>query len=211
MDNKMATCAATIPDTENVPHQPEISIQGNTTEDSTVDVDLNIPEQRGRKSMAYNPEYANIACRLAAAGFTEQNIAYALGISLSLVRGWKARVPEFKAACETGRVEVKKLLIATGMRQALGYKYTERNIKRTMDSDGSVIKQEESEFQKEMPGNERMLVFMLMNLDRQLKDKEWENINKIEVDESKTIKINIDGKSAKEQIARLSGELLEQG
>ncbi len=200
----MAECLTEIvPDTENIPHSPESSIQ-------RVDIINDIPENHQRGRQEYRTEYADIACRLTAAYFTEQDVAYALGVSYNMLQSWKRRFPGFKSACEDGRKEAKKRVVAQLMKQALGYKTIEHNVKTIKDSNGTVLKTEVSEFHKDLPGNERLLVFLLMNLDRQLKDKEWENVNKVEVDESRSVKIVVDGKSAKEQIAKLAGELSEQ-
>lgn len=210
----MGTCdIVTVPDTENVQHTPGDLIQGDIERSSEASIEIinDIPENHHRGRQDYRTEYADIACRLTAAYFTEQDVAYALGVSLSTIRSWKAKFSGFKAACEDGKRESKKRLVSRAMRQAIGYRYIEKNVKFVHDANGEVIKSETSEFHKEQPGSERMLVFLLMNLDRQLKDKEWENINKIEVDESKSVKITIDGKSAKEQIARLAGELNADG
>lgn len=200
----MGDVKETVPDTVNVQHSPDDSTQ------TEVVIVNDIPESHFRKHLDYRSEYADIASRLTAAHFTEDDVAYALGISKTKVRDWKNKFPGFKQACEDGRRESKKRLVAQGIKQAMGYNTIEKNVKQTLDANGKILKQEVSEFHKAMPGNERMLVFMLMNMDRQLKDQEWENINKVEVDESKNIKITIDGKAAREQIKKLSGELLDE-
>ena len=181
--------------------------QPTVSEDTEVLVDNDIPEPHGRHQVEYRPEYADIACRLKAAGFSDQDVAYTIGVSASTIAAWKRKHEGFKSACEDGKREQKKRIVARAMKQALGYNYTEKNIKRTYDKEGNVIRREESEFQKENPGNERLLVFLLTNIDRQLGDEEWKSVNKVEVDESRSVKITVDGKSAKEQIKRLAGEL----
>ena len=198
----MGACDIVVPETVNTEQHPEIS--------TFVEINNDIPEPKGRSRTEYRSEYADIACRLAAAYFNEQDIAYALGVSLSTIHNWKHKYPGFKAACEDGRREQKKRLVARAMKQAMGYTFTEYNNKQILDCDGSVLKTEVSEFHRENPGNERLLVFLLCNLDRQLGDEEWKSVSKVEVDESRHVKIVIDGKAAKEQIKRLSGELLEE-
>lgn len=192
-----------IPETANTQGAPVVS------EEFQVEIDNDVPEARGRKLAEYRTDYADIACRLTAAGFNEQDVAYTLGVSLNSIKYWKHKFASFKAACEDGRREQKKRIVARAMKTALGYTYTEKNIKRTFDKEGNVIRREESEFQKENPGNERLLVFLLCNIDRQLDDKEWTSVSKVEVDESRSVKIVVDGKSAREQIARLAGELAD--
>jgi hypothetical protein len=168
-----------------------------------------VPVPRGRKQPEYCTDFADIACRLKAADFTDQDVAYALGVSLQTVQGWKRKHPGFKRACEDGRREQKKRIIAKAMKQALGYEFTDRNVKTIYDAKGNVIKREESEFQKHNPGNERLLVFLLTNIDRQLGDKDWLSIKNIEVEETQNVKIVYGAKEARAQIEKLSGELLE--
>lgn len=196
-----------FPDTEKAPINPEPSVPENEEITTEVIVDNDIPEARGRKAPDYRTEYADIACRLKAADFTDQDVAYALGVSLSTVTSWKRKYPSFKRACEDGRREQKKRIVARAMKQALGYSYKERNVKVSYDKAGNVTRREESTFEKENPGNERLLVFLLTNIDRQLGDDEWKSVNKVEVDESKSVKIVVDGKSAVDQIKKLAGEL----
>ena len=93
------------------------------------------------------------------------------------------------------------------MKQAVGYKYVEKNVKTVFDADGSVIKSETSEFHKEQPGSGNMLLFLLLNFDRQLKDAEWQSVNKVEVSDNSALKIVVDAKEARAQIQRLAGEL----
>lgn len=174
-------------------------------------IDNDVPEATARKIKEYRSEYADIACRLAAAYFTEQDIAYALGVSLSTIQTWKRNYSTFKRACEDGRREQKKRLVARAMKQACGYKYTEFNVKEILNPAGEVLKREKSEFHRENPGNERLLVFLLCNLDRQLKDDEWHATNRVEVEETKSVTINIDGHHARDQIKKLSGDLLTNG
>ena len=196
--------AVIVPETENNQSSPVVISE--PTETSIVN---EVPEARGRKQPEYRTEYADIACRLKAADFTDQDVAYTIGVSLNTIQGWKRRYESFKRACDEGKREQKKRIVARAMKQALGYNYVEKNVKHYYNADGSLIKTEESEFHKENPGNERLLVFLLTNIDRQLGDEDWKAVSKIEVDESRSVKITVDGKSAREQIARLAGELAQ--
>lgn len=195
---------ATVPDTANVQHTP---VSDLIQEQSTVEIINNIPENHCRGRQDYQNEYNDIACRLTAAGFSEQDVEYTLGVSLSTIQSWKRKFPAFKAACEEGRHESKKRLVAQAMKQAIGYKYVEKNVKTVFDSDGSVLKTETSEFHKEQPGSGNMLLFLLLNFDRQLKEHDWQSVNKVEVSDSGSLKIVVDAKAAKAQIAKLAGEL----
>lgn len=196
-----------FPDTVRTPVSTDASEPNTQCDVTEVVIENDVPEAHGRRTPDYKTEYADIACRLKAADFTDQDVAYTLGVSLGTIASWKRKYESFKRACEEGRREQKKRIVARAMKQALGYRYKEKNIKRSFDKDGNVTRREESVFEKENPGNERLLVFLLTNLDRQLGDDEWKSVNKVEVDESQHVKIVVDGKSAKEQIARLAGEL----
>lgn len=190
---------------------PDTASADNTSQNLTeVVVENDVPSPKGRVT-EFRTEYCDIACRLKAAYFNDQDVAYTLGCSLTTLEKWKRNYSSFKAAIEDGRREQKKRLVARAMKQACGYTYIEKNVKHIMDSDGSVLKTEESEFHKENAGDSRLLVFLLCNLDRQLGDKEWQATNKIEVEESKSVTINIDGHAAREQIKKLSGDLLTNG
>ncbi len=199
----MAECiTSAVPETENADNT-----KPNFTE---IDIHNDVPEPKGRKQPEFRTEYCDIACRLKAAYFNDQDVAYALGVSLSTIQGWKRKYDNFKRAVEDGRREQKKRLVARAMKMAMGYSFTEKNEKLTYDKDDNVIKRETSQFDKECPGNERLLVFLLCNLDRQLDDNEWKAANKVELDDTASVTINIDGKAAKEQIKKLSGDLLHE-
>jgi hypothetical protein len=172
-------------------------------------VENDVPDSHKRKTKDYLPEYADIASQLVAAHFTEQDLAYAFDVSKRQIKLWKKHNPLFRQACEDGKREQKKRLVARAFKQAMGYKFTDTNTKRYYNAEGKLIKVEESSFGKENPGNERLLVFLLCNLDRQLGDDDWKSIQRIEVDENKTVRVEIDGKAAKEQIKRLAGDILE--
>lgn len=193
-------------DTQTVPDI--VNVGATPTGLSEITIQNDVPEPKGRKC-EYKKEYADIACRLKAAYFTDEDVAYALGCSISTLNSWKKQSASFKSAIDDGRREAKKRLVARAMKQAMGYTFVEKNFKHTIDKDGKVIKSEESEFRKENPGNERLLVFLLCNIDRQLGDDEWKSVSKVEVDESRHVKIVIDSKSAKDQIDKLAGELGE--
>lgn len=196
-----------FPDTVKTPVSTDASDAQTQSEISTVVIENDVPEAHGRHTPDYKTEYADIACRLKAADFTDQDVAYALGVSLGTIASWKRRYDSFKRACEEGRREQKKRIVARAMKQALGYRFKETNTKLSYDKDGNVTRREESTFEKENPGNERLLVFLLTNIDRQLGDDEWKSVSKVEVDESQHVKIVVDGKAAQEQIQRLAGEL----
>ncbi|KKN19312.1 hypothetical protein LCGC14_0947110, partial [marine sediment metagenome] len=104
-------------------------------------------------------------------------------------------------------------LIAKGLRAAIGYSYVEKNIKykQKIDDKGVVTKYaaETSEFHKEMKPDSTLLMFLLCNISRQLKEEEpWISNHKIEIDQNKNINVKISGKVVTEQITRLAGAFL---
>jgi hypothetical protein len=174
-----------------------------------VTVDNDVPDTRSRQQHEYQPEYTNIAARLICADFTEQDLAYAFDVSKKTIQKWKQHYPEFKAACEDGKREQKKRLVARAMKQAVGYDFTEKNVKRIYNAEGKLVKCEESEFNRHNPGNERMLVFLLCNLDRQLGDEAWQSVKQIEVNQKTIHTHQLDAGAAREQIKALAAGLVE--
>lgn len=176
------------------------------------------PKPDDKRFLPFHDEYCEIAARLTACGFTMKDLSYIFGCCVDTIKGWKERYPQFAEAMEDGKRQTKKQLVATGLRLATGYDYCDKNIKKTkkktgVDENGNPIYSEtiiESEFHKHQPGNDRMLVFLLCNLDRQLGDTEWQSIRQIEVKKNENIHVQIDGEVASDQIAKLAGKLLNE-
>lgn len=157
----------------------------------------------------FKPEYIDVAERLVAAGFTEKDLAYTFNVSHGAVDSWKRNNPAFKAACEEGKRREKKRLVAKALLSAVGYDYETSKTKYHKDKAGEVLKSEVTEFKNHQPANHNLLMFLLCNIDHQLGDKEWFSKHKLEIDETKNIKVTIDGKIASEQIQHLAGKILE--
>ncbi|KKL56093.1 hypothetical protein LCGC14_2248840 [marine sediment metagenome] len=157
------------------------------------DIKLEIPpaKNRGRKQI-YRPEMAKIAGRLVAAGFEEKDLGYVFECSKYTIHHWKRRYPEFKDACSEGKRREKKRLVAQALLSAVGYDYHTCKTKITKDKEGKVVKSEETHFDNHQPSNDRLLVFLLCNIDNQLGDNEWHSKQKLEI-EQKNINIQITG------------------
>jgi len=171
-------------------------------------------EKKGLKQGAvFSVDFLETATRLVASGMTEVDIGYFLGITPAKIRTWKKRHPLFKQAFTDGKRLAKSYLIAKGLRAAIGYSYVEKNIKykQKIDDKGVVTKYaaETSEFHKEMKPDSTLLMFLLCNISRQLKEEEpWISNHKIEIDQNKNINVKISGKVVTEQITRLAGAFL---
>lgn len=173
-------------------------------------IKLEIPPaiNRGRKKI-YRPELAKIAGRLVAAGFEEKDLGYAFGCSKHTIHTWKRKHPEFKDACSEGKRREKKKLVAQALLSAIGYDYNTCKTKTTKDKDGNVVKSEVTSFDNHQPSNDRLLMFLLCNIDHQLGDNEWASKQKLEI-EQKNINVTITGEIASEQIQKLAGKLLSE-
>jgi len=173
---------------------------------------LQIPphEPKKRRKKVYDPKYATLAGRLVAAGFEEKDLGYVFGCAKETIKSWKKRYPEFKDSCSEGKRREKKKLVAKALLSAVGYDYTTCKTRTIKDADGNVIKVEETKFDNHQAANDRLLVFLLCNIDNQLGDHEWVSKQKLEIEQNKNITLNITGKIASDQIKKLAGKLLEE-
>jgi len=164
----------------------------------------------------YDPAYVAVVAKLSAAGFNQYDIAWILGISARTLRYWKKHYPLFKKAIDDGKHFVKKKLIASAIRAAMGYDYEEIETltewKKTDNPDKELefVRKKEIRKKKHHPINASLLTFLLVNLDRQLDDNEWYHPwASAYKDLRGQVNINIDGKLESERIERLCGKLLE--
>ena len=159
----------------------------------------------------YKPEYAEIASRMVASDFTEDDLAYMLGISVQGIRAWKKAFPQFKTACTDGKHNQVKRLVAKSMLEAAGYDYKTKKTRVIKDAEGNITKTEETEFDNHQAANNNLLIFLLCNLSSQLglgNEENWKSRQKLEI-ENKNLNVTITGELVGEQIERLAGRLLE--
>jgi len=162
-----------------------------------------IPE--GRKlGYGYNIEYAQIASRLAAAGFTLKNIAYALGVSKSKLSTWRKKFPDFDEALKNGKEVAKKYLISKALLVAGGYEYVEKNITLKEDKFGD-LKKTINETHKQQKPDPQLLMFMLCNMC----PEEFKSKHKLEIDENKNITVKLDAATIANDIRKLAGKLYQ--
>ena len=174
------------------------------------------------KAKPYNVEYAEIAQNLAATGATEDDIAFLLGTNLSNLRKWKKDNPDFKRSLKRGKELTQTYLIGKGLKAAGGYTYTDKIIEYVakIDKNGNVIEVIDNgvdgggeklakvkEIHKTVPPNEKLLMFLVSALDRQLGRDNWIQKQSIETKIDKTVTHKLDASSISEQIDKLSGNL----
>lgn len=195
--------------------KPEAKKLGDVKGDKNINLGLpnpplnNLQVGEHYKSL-FEPEYTGEAERLIAAGFTEKDLAYTFNVPHGAVDSWKRNIPAFKAACVEGKKREKKRLVAKALLSAVGYDYETSKVKTHKDKEGNTLKIEETKFKNHQPANHNLLMFILCNIDHQLGDKEWFSKHKLEIDETKNIKVTIDGKLATEQITQLAGKILSE-
>lgn len=161
------------------------------------------------KPIDYTPELNDVASRLVAAGFSEEDLGYTFGVQKWRIESWKKKYPLFRQACENGKEVEKRKLVAKGLQAAVGYEVTTSKRKITRDASGNITKDEETIFSNHVPENHNLLMFILCNISRQLGDNDWKSKNILEV-EAKSLNVQITGQLATEQIQRLAGRILNE-
>lgn len=171
-----------------------------------------------RKGAKYNYDFVQVASRMVAAGMTEKEIGYWLGVKPTTISKWKQRYSEFKAATDS-KSSAKKIavshLVANGLRAAMGYDYEEVDqVFETIENPAydstddqckeepfiKVIKKEMVKL-KHRPPDKDMLFFFLLNL-----DNEYHNVKSITVEQKNSeVNINLTGKLESSDIRKLAG------
>jgi hypothetical protein len=81
----------------------------------------------GRPS-EYKPEYAEQARKLYLLGFTDEELAQFLGVTVRTIYLWKDKYPEFLQADREGKVLADAEVTAAGYKRATGYTYETEKI-----------------------------------------------------------------------------------
>ena len=171
-----------------------------------------------KKGAKYNFDFVQIASRLVAAGMTEKDVGYVLGVKPTTISKWKQRYGEFKLATDS-KSSAKKIavshLVANGLRSAMGYDYeevdqvfetienpaydsTDENCKE--ESFIRIMKKETVKL-KHRPPDKDMLFFFLINL-----DDEYHNVRSIQVEQTKKqVNVSITGHLESSDIRKLAG------
>ena len=171
-----------------------------------------------QKGAKYNYDFVQIASRLVAAGMTERDIGYVLGVKPTTVSKWKQRYAEFKLATDS-KSSAKQIavahMVANGLRSATGYDFEEVDQVFEMadnpdynEEDGDcrepkrilVVKKETRKLKHRAPDKD-LLMFFLLNL-----SDEYHNVRSIQIDQTKKqINVNITGKLESSDIRKLAG------
>lgn len=94
-------------------------------------------ENRGKgRPSAYKTEYAELAKRLCMLGFTDSELATAMGVSEPTINAWKKKYPEFLKALKTGKLIADADVAAKLFHRATGYEHPEDDIRAI---DGRVV------------------------------------------------------------------------
>ncbi len=183
--------------------------------DSTTGKAIRRKLQKGAK---YNYDFVQVASRMVAAGMTEKEIGYWLGVKPTTISKWKQRYKEFKLATDS-KSSAKKIavshLIANGLRSAMGYDYEEVDqVFETVENPAydltdenckeepfiRIVKKETVKL-KHRPPDKDMLFFFLLNL-----DNEYHNVRSITIEQTKKeVNINLTGKLESSDIRKLAG------
>ena len=174
-----------------------------------------------KKGAKFDYEFVQIAARLVSAGLTESDLGYVLGVKPTTINKWKQRYEEFRLATATGSSAkdiAKSHMIATGIRSAMGYDYEEVDIVTeavpNLDYDPNdkdskpynmMEKKRTTKLRHRAPDKD-LLLFFLINMDRQVGAGEWKNVKSIEVEQRKTVtNVNLTGRIESTDIRRLAG------
>ena len=107
--------------------------------DSTTGKAIRRKLQKGAK---YNYDFVQVASRMVAAGMTEKEIGYWLGVKPTTISKWKQRYAEFKLATDS-KSSAKKIagayLVANGLRAAMGFDYEEVDQVLERNKDGEMV------------------------------------------------------------------------
>ena len=183
--------------------------------DSTTGKAIRRKLQKGAK---YNYDFVQVASRMVAAGMTEKEIGYWLGVKPTTISKWKQRYEEFALATNS-QSSAKKIatahLVANGLRSAMGYdfeevdqvfemvenpKYDEFDAKCKEPKFIQGLKKETRKL-KHRPPDKDLLMFFLLNL-----SDEYKNVKSVTIEQTrKQVNVNITGTLESSDIRKLAG------
>lgn len=176
-----------------------------------------------QKGAKYNYDFVQVASRMVAAGMTEKEVGYWLGVKPTTIAKWKQRYKEFKLATDS-KSSAKQIagahLVANGLRSAMGYDYEELDQVLEMidnpkyDSEDEnckepaliqVVKKETRKL-KHRPPDKDLLMFFLLNL-----SDEYHNTRSIQIEQTKKqINVSITGQLESSDIRKLAGAAFKE-
>lgn len=183
--------------------------------DSTTGKAIRRKLQKGAK---YNYDFVQVASRMVAAGMTEKDIGYVLGVKPTTISKWKQRYPDFKLATDS-KSSAKQIaishIVANGLRSAIGYDFEEvdqvlemadnpdyhEEDENCKEPERILVVKKETRKLKHRPPDKDLLMFFLLNL-----SDEYHNVRSITVEQTKReVNINITGKLESSDIRKLAG------
>jgi len=165
-----------------------------------------------RKRAKFNYDYIQVAARLIAAGHTESDIGYVLGVKKSTIASWKQRYPQFKRACDNGKTMAKAYLVSKGLRAACGYDYEEETLENRVVGHDEETGEEIRDLvcikkvHKHQKPDGSLLMFFLTNM----APDEFSHTKNIKIDETKkNLNLQLTGEIESDMIRMFAGKLLE--
>ena len=176
-----------------------------------------------KKGAKYNYDFVQVASRMVAAGMTEKDIGYVLGVKPTTIATWKQRYSEFKLATDS-KSSAKQIaishLVANGLRSATGYDYEEvdqvfekvenpdydLDDKDRKEKPTILVLKKETRKLRHRPVDKDLLMFFLLNL-----SDEYHNIRSIQIEQTKKqINVNITGQLESSDIRKLAGAAFKE-
>jgi len=166
----------------------------------------------------YHIEFAEIAQKLVASGDTQKDVAFFLGTTVSNLKKWKKTYPEFKRAINKGHELTLTYLMSKAMVQACDRKTKDKTIEyiANVNENGHVVKvvgetrAKIREVERTVPGDNRLLMFLISSLERSLGRDTYVNRQFIESKKEETITHKVDATAVQNQIDKLRGTLTKQ-
>lgn len=157
-----------------------------------------------KKGAKYNYDFVQIASRMVAAGMTEKDIGYVLGVKPTTIAKWKQRYAEFKSATDSNssaKEIAKSYLVANGLRAAMGFDFEEVDQVLELNSDGEMIVKKETRKLRHRPVDKDLLMFFLLNI-----SNEYHNVKSIQIEQTKkNLNVSITGNLESSDIRKLAG------
>ena len=166
----------------------------------------------------YNIEFSEIAKKLIATGSTQNDVAFFLGTTLSNLKKWKKQYPEFKRAINKGHELTLTYLLSKGFTQSCDRKIKDTTVEyiANVNENGHIVKvvgetrAKIKESERHIPGDNRLLMFLISSLERSLGRDVYINRQFIESKKEETITHKIDAEAVQNQIDKLRGNLTKQ-
>lgn len=169
--------------------------------------DDDVKKYKTRKRIKWNYDFVKVAARLVAAGHSEKDLGYVLGVKKCTIASWKQRYPQFAAACVNGKAIAKNYLVSSGLRAACGYDYDEETYELRL-VEGQAEKQLTciKKVKKHQKPDASLLQFFLINM-----SPDFTNTKNVNITETKKFEsLELTGQIESDTIRQFAGELVKQ-